>query len=107
MSIAAPEIAAGGSARCYACGAAEIAADADIRSPTCEACKPVRDHVVSNQTGKLGGALAVCECGWWAEVLGPGRYRVRDDEVKLHWAEVVRQARAANLQPTLTKRVDP
>lgn len=77
------------SARCYVCGSTELAADADLRSPTCEECKPARAHVVSNQTAPDGGALAVCPCGWTANSHGKRSMIIRETKVRLHWRSVI------------------
>jgi hypothetical protein len=82
-------------ARCYVCESIDIAADADMRSPTCEACKPARDHVVSMQTGRIGILLAICQCGWQTESSGRDRRDARDRQVRQHWRAMIRAAGAA------------
>lgn len=80
------------SSSCYVCGSAELAPDADPRNPTCERCRPAREHVVSMQTDRgTGEALAVCPCGWgsrhaWAD--RPSRCAA----VRAHWREVIEAA---------------
>lgn len=80
------------SAGCYVCGSPDIAAAADLRNPTCEGCKPARDHTVSMQTGAGGSSLAVCQCGWRSEVSGKGRSVAQDAKVKGHWRAMIRFA---------------
>lgn len=83
-------------ARCYVCASTDIAADADMRSPTCDGCKAARDHVVSMQTGLGGALLAVCECGWTFQVARRGGAgTTRDLMVRMHWRAMIRARRAA------------
>ena len=81
--------------RCHLCGSAEVEADSPIGSPTCAECRPIRDHVVSMQTGPSGASLAVCACGWCSLVAGAKRHMVQDAKVRMHWRDVIRRARAA------------
>ena len=75
--------------RCSVCGSVELAADADLRSPTCEDCKAARDHVVSMQTLPSGGSMAVCPCGWSSTVVGRGRHMILDTKVRMHWRAMI------------------
>jgi hypothetical protein len=76
-------------ATCYVCRSPELAADADPRSPTCETCKPARQHIVSMQTGEGGSAVAACPCGWRVELTGEYRRTLRDAAVRQHWREII------------------
>ena len=78
--------------KCYVCGSRDLPADVDLRSPTCAACAPARDHVVSMQTAPDGGSLAACPCGWRSTVAGKARYVIQDVKVRLHWREVIRRS---------------
>ena len=72
-------------ALCYVCGSPELAAGADLRSPTCEADVNARQHVVSMQRAQDGDSLAVCPCGWQNKAPRGGRYADQDAAVRAHW----------------------
>lgn len=82
----------GPAVRCYVCGSTRLADDADPRNPTCEACRPAREHVVSMQRDPVSGdSLAVCQCGWrhrrpW------GDRALQNQCVRAHWREIVAEA---------------
>lgn len=76
-------------AACYVCGSIELAADADLRSPTCDDCRPARDHVVSMQTGPGGAPLAVCPCGWRYQSGDKAGYLFREVAVRAHWRAMI------------------
>lgn len=74
---------------CYVCGSAQIADDADLRSPTCTEHRAARDHIVSNRRcGATGDALAVCPCGWTAQRPWGGHHVIMDELIKAHWRAV-------------------
>lgn len=65
-------------------------------SPTCEDCRPIRDHVVSMQNDEGGRPLAVCQCGWRYQVKSAsGGYVFREVAVRRHWREMILQAAKA------------
>lgn len=83
-----------GADKCFLCGATEVSPEAHYGSPVCDDCLPIREHVVSMQTGDGGSSLAVCRCGWRSEIQGGGRYIVQDTKVRLHWRGVIARAKA-------------
>lgn len=84
-----------GMRKCYVCGSIEIANDAPPGGALCEDCEPVREHVVSMQTGAGGTRVAVCRCGWRDE-FACGDHDGRKRAVKLHWFRVLALALEAD-----------
>ena len=84
-----------GPGRCHLCGAPAVPEASSVGSRRCAACEPIREHVVSMQTGAGGSSLALCQCGWRSEVRGQKRYLVQDTKVRLHWRDAIRRTRDA------------
>lgn len=81
---------------CHFCGYAPVLADSPIGGATCADCRPIRDHVVSMQTGEGGRPLAVCQCGWRYQVKSAsGVWVFRDVAVRRHWREMILRAAKA------------
>lgn len=79
---------------CHFCGSAELAADCPMGSPTCEDCRPIREHIVSMQRGAGGEAVAICQCGWRYQSQFDGQTGsvFRDVAVRLHWRAMIAAA---------------
>lgn len=73
--------------RCYVCGTpVDPASGVDLRSPRCQTCEPVKDHVISMRTDG-----AVCACGWSTDI--PSRLpNAREYACKVHWRGVIEAA---------------
>ena len=82
------------SAACHFCGSTPVLADSPMGSPTCEDCRPIRDHVVSMQRGAGGEAVAICQCDWryHSQFGGLTGSIFRDVAVRSHWRAMIAAA---------------